>query len=192
MTKTYFIIPGFWSQVSDSDYVWLVTYLTKQGYKVRGVPIRWSYRTVSQNAAEFLNYFNKHKTDHNYILGFSYGAVMGLITAKQTNPQVLYLCSLSPDFAEDATSMPEWIEGYIGKKRYQDTQNRSAQMLATELKSKTVLFYGEEEGKEFPALKNRSEETAKLAQNARLIVVKDTPHDIKHPEYQAVIKREIQ
>jgi len=192
MPKTFFIIPGFKSQVSDSDYTWLVTYLVKQGYVVKGVPVQWNYRTLSQNATEFLNYFNQHKTAQNYILGFSYGAVIALLTANQTNPQLLYLCSLSPDFAEDATSIPEWIKGYIGKKRYQDTQNRSAQMLAAELKSKIVLFYGEEEGKEFPALKNRSGEIAKLAQNARLIVVKDTPHDIKHPEYQAVIKREIQ
>lgn len=189
MTKKYFIIPGFWSQVSDSDYVWLVTYLTKQGYKVRGVPIRWSYRTVSQNAAEFLNYFNQHKTEQNYILGFSYGAVIALLTTNQTNPQVLYLCSLSPDFAEDATSVPEWIKGYIGKRRYQDMQSRIAQTLATELTCETLVFYGEEEGEEFPALKKRSEETAKLAQNSKLIIVKNAPHNIKHPEYQIALKK---
>jgi pimeloyl-ACP methyl ester carboxylesterase len=192
MTKTFFIIPGFKSQVTDDDYIWLVAYLKKQGYAVLGVPIQWNFRTVSENATEFLDYFNQHKSDHNYILGFSYGAVIALLTANQTNPETLYLCSLSPDFAEDAISMPEWIQGYIGKRRYRDMKTRSAQKLATELICKTILFYGEVEGKEFPALKNRSEETVKLTENAKLFMVKIAPHDIEHSEYQAAIRHEVQ
>lgn len=81
--------------------------------------MRWRYTTLSQNAAEFLDYFNQHKTERNYILGFSYGAVIGLLTANQTKPQKLYLCSLSPDFKEDKGAMPKWVKSYIGVKRYQ-------------------------------------------------------------------------
>jgi hypothetical protein len=84
--------------------------------------------------------------------------------------------------------MPEWIQGYIGKRRYRDMKTRSAKKLATELTARTVIFYGEEEGRQYPPLIKRSEETAKLAKHSKLILIKDAPHDIEHPEYQSAIK----
>jgi hypothetical protein len=54
-----------------------------------------------------------------------------------------------------------------------------------------VIFYGEAEGKQYPQLKIRCEETAKLARRSKLIVVANSPHKITHPTYQAAIKAEL-
>lgn len=191
MKKTFFLIPGFGMQISDNMYSWLVSFLEESNFKVIAVPVTWSRRTVSQNAADFLIYFNLHKTEENYILGFSYGAVIALLTAEQTKPNTLFLCSLSPDFVEDRATMPKDITKYIGKKRYLDTKTRSAHTLAKKLKVKTIIFYGEQEALKFPSLKKRAEETVSMAKNVKLIVVSDAPHDISYPTYQTAIKKQI-
>jgi hypothetical protein len=79
--------------------------------------------------------------------------------------------------------MTPWIKKYIGKRRIKDMATKSGKMLAQELTINTTIFYGEKEAKQFPQLKKRCEETARLARNAKLIVVKDSPHDIAHPNY---------
>jgi pimeloyl-ACP methyl ester carboxylesterase len=191
MTKTFFIIPGFKSQATDTAYRWLVSFLKKQKYSVKHVPITWDRCTVTQNAAEFLEYFEMHKTGENYVLGFSYGAVIALITAECTKPKELYLCSLSPDFAEDVEAMPKWLRTYIGKRRFADANTRSGIALAKALKVRTTIFYGEGEGVEYPPLKKRCENTAKLAQQATLVIVPDAPHKIDFPAYQEAIKAHI-
>lgn len=191
MSKTIFLIPGFRTQMSDNHYQWLISYLQSENYIVQVVPITWNKRTVTQNAQEFLTFYESKKTKSNYVLGFSYGAVIALITAHSTKPKKLILCSLSPDFKEDAKAMPNWLKKYIGVHRYADTKNRSAIQLAKALETETVIFYGEKEGKDFPQLKKRSEETAQFAQNSKLVVVKNAPHDISFPTYQVAIKKVI-
>jgi hypothetical protein len=51
-----------------------------------------------------------------------------------------------------------------------------------------LVFCGEKEGRAYPQLKKRCEETVQLASNAKLIIVKDSPHDIAYPEYVMAIK----
>ncbi len=188
-SKTFFIIPGFKTQAKDKSYKWLVTFLEDKGVMVTKTPILWNYKTLSKNAEEFVEFFNKHKTKENYILGFSYGAVIALLTANLLKPKMIYLCSLSADFSEDSNAMGLWLKKYIGVKRYEDTKTRSGKLIAKELLVPSVIFYGEQEGKEYPSLKNRCEETSRLAKNSRLIIVKNTPHQIDFPEYIEAIKK---
>jgi len=191
MTKTIFLIPGFKTQIADVTYRWLITYLESKNYIVYPVPITWSNKTITQNAQEFLDFFESKNVQNSYILGFSYGAIIALTTATKTAPKKLILCSLSPDFLEDAAAMSDWHKSYIGDRRYADVATRSAVELATSLQSNTVLFCGEKEGADYPQLQIRSQETAKLAQYAKLIMVENAPHDISFPTYQEAIKREL-
>jgi len=191
MSKTIFLIPGFTTQMTDTRYQWLVLYLQSKKYTVHAVPITWKNRTVTQNAEEFLNYFNSKKVKNSYVLGFSYGAVIALVTANITDPKKLILCSLSPDFKEDTKTMPDWIRKYLGVRRFTDNSTRSAVILAKSLKAETLILYGEREGINYPQLKKRCEETARLAENSKLIVVKDAPHDISFTAYQQAIKKVI-
>lgn len=177
--------------MSEDRYQWLISYLQSRNYIVQVVPIAWSNQTVSQNAKEFLNFFEINRTKNNYILGFSYGAVIALMTANITKPKKLVLCSLSPDFKEDSLSMPNWLKKYIGVNRYLDTKTRSAIKLAKSLETETVLLCGEKESVDYPQLLKRCKETAQFAKNSKLIMVKDAPHDISFPAYQAAIKNAI-
>jgi len=191
MLKTIFLVPGFKTQITDPVYQKLLSYLRNKNYTIKPVPITWNNRTVTKNAEEFVNYFEKNKGKVNYVLGFSYGAVISLVVAEKIKPKKLILCSLSPDFKEDSKTMPAWLKKYIGVNRYIDTMTRSANILARSLSVKTVIFYGEKEGADYPQLKKRSEETAKLAVNSKLIVVKDAPHDISFPTYVEAVKKVI-
>lgn len=191
MAKTIFLIPGFKTQISDAMYQWLIRYLKSNGYVVYPVPVTWNNRTITQNAKDFLDFFEARKTKNNYIVGFSYGAVIALMTPKQTQPRKLLLCSLSPDFQEDSGEMPNWLKKYIGKKRYADILTRSGRELAKLLQANTVLFCGEKESLNYPQLQKRSAETAKLAVNAKLIMVQNAPHDISFPAYQDAVQKEL-
>jgi hypothetical protein len=189
--KTFYIIPGFGMQAGHKSFKWLITFLEGKGFNVVKVPVDWNYKTLSKNTLEFINFFNKNKGINNYVLGFSYGAVITLLSANIIKPKKIYLCSLSPDFKEDIKSMRKDIVKYIGKRRFADAYTREGKKFAKELNIPSVVFYGEAEGKKFPSLKARCAETAKLAQNSKLVIVKDAPHEIDFPTYITAIKNEL-
>lgn len=189
--KTFFIVPGFRMKATDREYSWLVDFLKNKGFKVVAVPVHWNHKALSENAEEFVDFYNKNKSEINYVLGFSYGSVITFITASILKSKKIFLCSLSPDFTEDRSSMDKSSIRYIGKKRFDDTKNRSAIKLAKELKVPTVLFYGEKEGIQYPQLKKRAEETSKLASKTKLLIVKNSPHKIDFPSYIDAIKKEL-
>src|SRR5258708_6208195 len=101
---TFFIIPGFKQQATDKDFVWLVAYLKKNKFNIVPVSIQWDYRIMSDYINDFKRCYEDHRTITNYVLGFSYGAVIAFSTASQLRPNKVFLCSLSPDFKEDMSS----------------------------------------------------------------------------------------
>ncbi|MBP6881689.1 MAG: hypothetical protein KBC35_03625 [Candidatus Pacebacteria bacterium] len=189
--KIFFLIPGFKEQASDEQYQWLIKHIQKAGWKVVKVPVEWNRTTLSKNARVFEVFFNTHKGRENRVLGFSYGAVITLLTANKLQPDKIYLCSLSPDFREDVDSMPVWLKKYIGKKRLLDVETRSGIVIAKQLSIPSVVFYGEEEGCEYPSLKKRCEEISLYAKNSRLVAVENAPHKIDHPQYIKALKNEL-
>jgi len=191
MSKSFFIIPGFKDSASDKQYQWLISHIKKNGWKPIVVPVVWNYRTLTQNAVDFVDFYHKNKGEENQILGFSYGAVVTLLSATKVNPDHIYLCSLSPDFKEDFATMPNWLKKYIGKKRCEDILTRSAVTLAKELKVPATIFYSEKEAVDFPSIKKRAEETAKYAQDTKLIIVSNSPHQIDSREYIESLKNNL-
>lgn len=185
-----FLIPGFKQKATDVQFVWLRKFLVERGFNVSVVSIEWDRRTMSDYAEEFENFYHKNSTKENYVLGFSYGAVIAFITANKLKPKKIYLCSLSPGFKEDIPKTKHWIRSYIGKNRVADSLTRSGRRIAKELAVPAVVFYGEKEGKEYPQLKIRCEETAELSGRAKLVIVKNSPHNITHPEYAKAVKAE--
>lgn len=189
--KTFFLVPGFRMQIKDKPFKWLVNYLEEKGVRVVKTPVDWNYKTLTINAAEFVDFYNKNKGQENYILGFSYGAVITLLTANELKPHKIFLCSLSPDFAEDKHWLKQGDIKYIGKRRYSDTRTRFGRVTAKNLKVPSVIFCGEVEGKKYPELLKRCEETAKIANNSKIIMVKNAPHQIDFEEYQKAIMKEV-
>ena len=190
--ETFFLIPGFKQKISNRKFIWLIKFLETKKFRVLGVPIKWNHRTVSDCAKDFEKFYEKHKSKINYVLGFSYGAVIALLTANKLKAKKIYLCSLSPDFREDIIKMKPWIRKLIGEKRFQDIKTRSGKRLAKELKVPSVVFYGELEAKHYPQIRIRCKETVELANKSKVIVVKNAPHDISHIEYKKAIKKELE
>ncbi|MFA6254144.1 MAG: hypothetical protein WC640_02745 [Candidatus Paceibacterota bacterium] len=189
--KTIFLIPGFKMQITDKPYRWLVEYLKSKKFKVVKVPIKWQRTTLTQLAESFKKFYDKKKKGENYLLGFSYGAVISLLVANDLKPRKIFLCSLSPDFKEDGKETKNWVK-VLGKKRVADIKTRNGREFAKNLQIPSTVFYGEKEGEQYPQLKIRNEETARLARNSRLVVVKKAPHQIDYPAYMQAIKREFE
>lgn len=189
--KNFFIIPGFKEQATDKNYAWLLAFLKTKNYKVVPVPVKWNYKTLSENKVELVDFFKKYKGEENHILGFSYGAVLAMLIGNEVKPKRLYLCSLSPHFSEDLKFLSPEIKEYIGKRRLLDIENRSGRELAKSLNVPTVVFYGEDEGKQFPQLKKRCEETVELISKSKLILVKNAPHKIDFSGYVEAVKEEL-
>lgn len=190
--KKIFIIPGFKQKINDTSFLWLKNFLKKNDFEALMFSVDWNYKTMADYVYEFKQFYDKNKSKkNNYILGFSYGAVIGLMTANDLKPTKVYLCSLSPDFKEDLINMKPWILKYIGKRRINEIKNRSGREIAKGLGTSVVIFYGEKEAEKFPDIKKRCEETAHYAKNTKLIVVKNAPHDISHPEYILALKKEL-
>lgn len=189
--KTFFIIPGFKQKASDKAFSWLIKYLNAQGFQVVKVFINWDRKVMSDYVEQFKKQYDLKKSKINYVLGFSYGAVIAAMSANYCQPKKIYLCSLSPDFKEDISAMTKWIRKMVGLNRLKEMRKRSGRKMAKELKIPTVVFYGEIEGKQYPDLRKRCEETVKLARQAKLVVVKNARHQIDFPEYRAAILKEL-
>lgn len=188
MKKSIFIIPGFREQVSDSQYQWMIKYYREKGYVVQKVPINWNYRLMSDYVQEFSSFSERYRTEENHVIGFSYGAMIAFISANGLKPDSLALCSLSPYFKEDLKSLKPWWIKDVGENRIRDFKKYEAIKIARLIKTPTVVFYGTVEGKKYPQIKMRCEESAEYIQGAKLVVVKNAPHKINHPAYIEAIK----
>lgn len=191
MTKTIFIIAGFKHSASEEQYDWMKKYVKTKGFRVKVPEIEWNNRVLTEYVAQFTSYYKKHKTDTNYVLGFSYGAMIALVSASDLDPDKLYLCSLSPYFAEDLGSLKKSWKTYIGQRRLDDFSNYSAISIAKNIEIPTVIFYGQREGEKYPQLKIRCEETHSNIKSSKLVKAKDAPHRIDHPSYVKAIKAEL-
>lgn len=185
---TVFILTGFKQKKDNSQFKWMKPFFTKLGYEVKVFAADWNYHVMSDYLADFKKYYEANKGKKNYILGFSYGAMIAFLTAKETQPEKLYLCSLSPYFKEDMKKLrPDW-QRKIGTRRIVDLKNHSFNRTVKEIKVPTVVLYGEAEGEKFPSLKKRCEAAHAALGKSKIIVVPEAPHKPDHPEYITSIK----
>lgn len=187
--RTIFIISGFdiHKDATDIEHKSLRDGLSKSGYRVVPVAISWKQKTPSQYVEEFVKFYNKNRSDNNIVLGNSFGAVVTLLSAVKVKPNEIYLCSLSPFFKEDKHTKPEsyWIK-YFGKKRLDDLRSTSFNIIAKKISDegiKTIVIHGDKEYHTSPPLVKRCEDAAQQITGAKLIVLKDTPHNMSNPNY---------
>lgn len=189
--KTAFIINGLDinNTAADDKYRTLRDAVKKAGYKVVPSTISWKHTTPTQYTEKFIQLYEGHKSsDGNVIIGNSFGAVVALLSASHTKPDLVLLCSLSPFFKEDIDN--DWppidYMKKLGKKRLNDISRYSVSDLAKEVSKSSVkikVLFGEKEHESSPRLVKRSKETASSIKNASLIEVKDAPHPFREPEY---------
>jgi pimeloyl-ACP methyl ester carboxylesterase len=181
-------VTGFKQKKDNVQFKWMRPYFTKLGFEVKVFAADWDYHVMSDYVENFKIYYDQNKGDKNYVLGFSFGAMITLLSAKDLSPDRLYLCSLSPYFKEDISKLSKDAEQTIGIRRKKDFLRQSAKKSAENLTIPTVVFCGEVEGFKFPNLRKRCEQVSELLPKNKLVIVKDSPHKIDHPEYIKAIK----
>lgn len=175
-------------QAGDAAFAWLVSWLKDRDFHVIGVPVKWERRTLTQQAASFADFFNERKGEENFVLGFSLGASITLMTARQLRPRRIALCSLGPDYKEDqATTIPAHVR-FMGKRRFEDMATRSADDLARGLTMPCAVIFGAAEAAQFPALSVRGNAAVKWAENATLHIAPNAPHQFDFPTYVETVK----
>lgn len=188
MAKTIFIVAGFRHKADEKQYEWMRDFFKSKGYIVKIPDINWSNKVMTDYIDQFTDYYNKNKSDSNAIIGFSYGAMIALISASHTKPDQLILCSLSPYFSEDLGKLKKSWKKSIGRRRADNFKKYKSSEIARIIESRTTIIYGSLEGKRYPQLKKRCVETSIIMPNSELLVAENAPHEIDFPSYVGTIK----
>lgn len=180
MSKIIYIIPDFWANANNKNYQKLINAFESKNFKVVPISITWKYRVMTDNINEFFDQLIHKENDYVWIFWFSFGAMIAFISAVSLNPQILYLCSLSPYFREDLKFLKKSWKKQIGEKRIEDLNNYLFQNLVGKIKCKTIFLVWEKEPIE---LIKRVNIAYKNIKNSELHLIENARHDISQKEY---------
>ncbi|HUD06927.1 MAG TPA: hypothetical protein VMR34_03510 [Candidatus Saccharimonadales bacterium] len=189
MAHTIFVITGFKfsATAASKEYEPLRKMLTGKGYKVVPVDINWRRKTVSQFSDEFIDIYRANKTEHNTVLGNSFGAMVVFVTAPVLNPNIVIIGSLSPFFKEDLSSFSgKELLRRFGKGRIKDFKILSATDIANKINGLNIdveFVYGEKETTTLPELMHRVRDSAKRTNKSKLHELKNAPHSMRRSAY---------
>lgn len=183
--KKVLFVPGFGEDMPSRNYAAVLAMLRQANYHPQFVPIHWKHKTINGWSAELLAVYQKHAAKNVVLAGFSYGAMAALAVAAKRPPAALWLCSLSPYFAEDIACLkPRWKQ-LAGKRRMTAFQNLSCAELIAAVRCPTLLFAG---ANEESLLLDRSRAVARNVPGAQLRIALGAGHDITTPAYIAAMK----
>lgn len=195
---TVFIIGGFnlHHTIAESESIKLFDKgLKAKGYNVVLVDIAWRYKILSKFCEEFKSVYTAHRTEHNVIIGNSFGAIVALLAAPDLKPDKLYLCSLSAFFQEDLGQQPnEYGLNRFGKRRMNDLWSLSFDEIVeryAKLSTEIIVAYGEKEKNMYPSLVRRCERAAATLPNAYLIELPGSGHSMSDHIYAKEILKHI-
>ncbi len=194
---TAFLLSGFGlnKTAADTGYLPLRQMIGSKGYKVVPVKITWNHKTTPRYCEEFVEFYKKHKSKDNIVIGNSFGAMVAFITAPALKPERVYLCSLSPFFKEDLESYKVIDAAQrFGTRRIKEFKKISAQQIEkqiNETNTSVTLLYGEKEKERHSFLVKRVKSTAKNLKNSKLVEVPLAAHALRETEYILGLEREL-
>ena len=179
MKKRISIIPGGWHKPTDKCYKWMIRYFNDLGFEVKMITIDWERHVMSDHVEQFKKQYLQSKADQNYVIGFSFGAMIAFITALELKPDKLFLCSLSPYFKEDLIHLKRKTDiRFLGKRRMEDLKKNSAVKIAKLISAPTIIFCGGKEGSKYPSLLKRCKDASIQIRHAQLVIAENAPHEI--------------
>jgi pimeloyl-ACP methyl ester carboxylesterase len=183
--KTVLFVPGFKENFASHDYAKLFAAIERKGYQTQFVPINWQRTVVDDWVAQLEAVYAAFDPKQTILAGFSQGAVTALHAAANRPPFELWLCSLSPYFAEDMPSITRtsWLH-YIGKRRAERFWRMPFAPLAPKITCPTRLFVGEHE---HALVQSRSRRAAILLPHATLHIAPLASHDPTSRGYLEII-----
>jgi pimeloyl-ACP methyl ester carboxylesterase len=195
--KIAVVIPGFMQHVESSRgsriYQPLLHDLREAGYKVVPIQVTWERRTFDDWLPEVEKQVAGVQTEDALLIGFSYGAMLSSVLATRHKFARVFLCSLSPYFAEDLRRATKaWHS--VGHRRISAFEKVHFEDIVKKYNAdQTIVFAGEVEmlRRKAPVLAERNKEAAARLPNAQFIAVPKAAHDISHPNYAAAIKAQL-
>lgn len=178
-----FIIPGFTESISDPVYQKLIRHGKRLGFDVVGVNIKWARRTMADYVQQFIKEYGDDARG-GIVFGFSFGAVIALLSAKTTKPKRIILGSLSPYFAEDLSQLKSSWKRMVGKKRLEIFQQYRFSEVMKDLRFPIDAFVGT---KEFPLVQRRTKLLAQY-QNVTVKKIDGAKHDAGDSRYAQAIQ----
>jgi pimeloyl-ACP methyl ester carboxylesterase len=196
--KVAIVIPGFMQHVREGrghrTYEPLLSDLNDAGYVIIAVTVTWAYRTMDDWLAEAEKQIQGIDTKDALLIGFSYGAMISSVLATRHEFGRVFLCSLSPYFAEDVPHLRvSWL-AMAGKRRIEVFKKlRFADIVKNYKARETIVFAGTSEmvRRKAPVLKERCLEAAAKLPHARFVPAEGAGHDISQAGYAAAIKAQL-
>jgi pimeloyl-ACP methyl ester carboxylesterase len=185
--KTVLFVPGYKESLKSRHYDALLQAIKKRGYIVKFIPINWTRTVIDDWANELKQEYIKHDPAKTILAGFSFGAMTAFVAAAECNPSELWLCSLSPYFAEDLNRLSKSWLTFVGKRRVQAFSTLRFSKKAKLIRCRTFIFVGDLEAIKYPLLLTRAKLAHKAIRQSKLIDVPDCGHDVTHPKYIASI-----
>lgn len=189
MKKIAYIIPGYSeSHLVQKSYGKIAKFFLAKGITPVQVDINWDLKKpidFEKHNQQFFKKFQKSNNSKIYVLGFSYGAMIALLTAAKTKPSELILCSLSPYFTEDYKIIkPQWLRWW--KQNYKNDFSFKAIPVT---RAKVYLIVG---AKEHNSVQRRSRLARQQIGGPAVIKIKDAKHNLNHKEYLLGLEKLIQ
>ena len=182
--KTIIIIPGFGESVEDSTYSTIKKEIRDLGYNVVFHQPKWKRNTIKKWLSDFKEFLKKFEKVKPTILGFSFGAYITIISAKDFKFSKMILCSLSPYFKDDIKNLPPVVYKILGQKRIADFKNYD---FPKNLDIPTMFLVGD---KDINIVIQRSISAYKKYKGDRKIIkIKGAEHDLNNKNYIDEIKK---
>lgn len=188
--KTVLFVPGFQEDQHSRDYDVLLKAIKHKGYHAEFISINWRRTVVDDWVEQLMDAYRRCNPKHTVLAGFSQGAVTALVTASQRLPSAVWLCSLSPYFAEDMTEIdtkPSWLH-YIGARRAERFRTLSFASIAPRILCPVLLIAG---AKEHELVQRRAGLAAKAFKNALLVTAPGCAHDVTNRNYMQTLTEHI-
>ena len=189
--RTVLFVPGFQEDINTRNYQATIKAITDKDYVVKFVQINWKRTCITDWAKQLESVYDNYDAKQTILAGFSFGSLTAFMAAAKRNPVELWLFSISSYFSDDIPKVEKsWLKG-IGIRRTEAFSRMNFEQLASSIKCKTLILYGEEEAKEYPLLGNRAKIAHKVIKTSTLIKVPNANHDVTDSNYIASIEEAI-
>lgn len=186
-TITVLFVPGFQEGLVDRDYTAVMTAIERLGYEARFIPMQWQRTTQVGWRRQLHEQYSLCDPARTILAGFSFGACVALMVAVDKNPRELWLCSLSPLFAEFETDWSQEDWRIVGKRRLMMAQHTSLERFASRINCPTTLFLGSQEMEQDPVMRRVVDVAMGQLADARVVIADGAGHAIDHPAYLAAL-----
>lgn len=172
----FYLIPGFGETTNDPGYQDVIKFAQNKGFNVITHNPDWEKNADFwiKGLGEILDQDNSEKQ----ILGFSMGAYIAALCAKDHQFTKIFFCSLSPYFKSDIEHLPKLAFEVFGEKRMEIFSNYS---FPENIDASAIFIVGD---RDIPIVVERSKKSHEVwVGEKKLVIIPGVGHDISEKKY---------